>query len=187
MWPDFLLFPCSKRGALEHPKFLPTVVLSLGVIFQDYLHQLLTCIKVIRAQSDDTCNTRTPVGEFILNPGNNLLHVALNKVLYVPFSEKEINSTEDYASSLAGHMLLSLFPLSVFPLTSRTFPFKKYPRYPKSDQKSFEDNTILHPTFVQHLAQQEWLTATVANNPPTNTEVRQSHPNRGAAPSWLPK
>lgn len=104
MWPDFLLFPCSKRGALEHPKFLPTVVLSLGVIFQDYLHQLLTCIKVIRAQSDDTCNPWTPVGEFILNPGNNLLHVALNKVLYVPFSEKEINSTEDYASSLAGHI-----------------------------------------------------------------------------------
>lgn len=44
------------------------------------------------------------VGRFILNPGNNLLHAALKELLYVSFSEKEINSTGDYASSLAGHV-----------------------------------------------------------------------------------
>lgn len=99
-----LIFYCFHAAREELWNiFLPTVVLSLSVIFQEYLHQLLTCIKVIIAQCD-MCNTWTCVEQFILNPGNNLLHAALNEVLHVPFSEKEINGTGDYESSLAGHI-----------------------------------------------------------------------------------
>lgn len=55
---------------------------------------------------------------------------------------------------LATYAAITFSIISVS-LTSRAFPFKKHPRCPKSDQKSFEDKTILHPTFAQHLAQQE--------------------------------
>lgn len=118
----FLTVLYSKRGALEHCKFLPALVLSLRVTLQQYVHRL-SHKEVVRAQGK-TCNSWTRVGEFILDPGSNLLSciVALNKMLYVPFSEKETNGTGDYTSPQTGHVryyyfspqLSSLFPLYRF-------------------------------------------------------------------------
>lgn len=119
------------------------------------------------------CAIHGSVVQLILNPGNNLLHVALNEVFYVPFSGKEINSTGHYATSLAGHLCCyHFFHYQPF-LPPLEHPLLRDPCCPESDQKSFEDKTILHPTS----AQQECLTTTMKNS----TEELQSY--RGAASS----
>lgn len=108
-------------------------------------------------------------------------------MLYVPFSEKEINSTGDYTSSLAGHVCYYYF----FPLVSSLLPL--YHFFLRSIHAV--QNQIINPLktrsyFILHLYSTwpnknawSWLWPLAL----LYTQVRQSHPHTGAAPSWLSK
>lgn len=177
-----LIFYCFYIVSLEHRKFLPAALLSLRVIFQEYVHQLLSCKEVIRAQWK-TCNTWTYVGKFILHPGNNLFSCMLLWIRCCMSLSQKRKHRGLYKLFGWAHMLLLLFPLFVILLASIPFLFK-YPCCPESDHKPFEDKIIFHPAFVQHLAQQECLIVTVAISPTVHTGQTVTHTQEQLLPDF---